>query len=664
VRLKPDYAVAHNNLGNALKALGRVDEAMASHCAAAALDPGFAEAHVNVGLGLHGQGQLADAIGSYRAALVLKPGLPEAHFGLAMCLQEQGRLQEAIDGYDRAIALRPGYAAALNNRGAALAACGLPGAAVDSYRQAVAHQPDHADAHHNLGLALMELRQPEQAIECYQRALQCRPRYFEAHSNLAVALQEVGRLDEARQCYARAHELGSVGALVRLALMLPPIMGTADEVRATRDGYAAGLDALLSRGLTLDDPLKQVGVTNFYLAYHGMDDRALQEKAAGFYERACPSLLHVAPHCGRPRRPGRVRVGFLSKYIYDHSVSRCFSRIVGELAALDQFDTFLISTTRLDSAGGERPYAAFTGTHVHLPTDLKRSRERVAALELDVLLYMDIGMDPQSYFLAFARLARVQCVMGGHPVTSGLRHIDHFLTTEVMEPAGADAHYTEALVRFPVGVSYFERPALPQRLKSRAELGLPEGVHLYMCPMKLQKMHPDFDPAMERILQLDPQGVVVLFEDDRHPQWAPQLAARLDRSIGAEVRQRIVFRPWIGAYADFISANAAVDVVLDPFHFGIGSTLVATFAVGTPIVTWPGHFLRGRGGMGFCRMMGLDECVVDDRESYAQRAVQFATDRALRERVKAKILANGGAFYENPEPLREFARWLAACPLD
>ncbi len=39
---------------------------------------------------------------------------------------------------------------------------------------------------------------------------------------------------------------------------------------------------------------------------------------------------------------------------------------------------------------------------------------------LDILFYPDLGMTPLTYFLAFARLAPVQCVSWGHPVTTGI----------------------------------------------------------------------------------------------------------------------------------------------------------------------------------------------------------------------------------------------------
>ena len=49
VRLKPGSALAHANLGIALKDKGQVDEAIACYRKAIELDPKFARAHNNLG---------------------------------------------------------------------------------------------------------------------------------------------------------------------------------------------------------------------------------------------------------------------------------------------------------------------------------------------------------------------------------------------------------------------------------------------------------------------------------------------------------------------------------------------------------------------------------------------------------------------------------------
>src|SRR5690606_19271467 len=107
---------------------------------------------------------------------------------------------------------------------------------------------------------------------------------------------------------------------------------------------------------------------------------------------------------------------------------------------------------------------------VDLPDDLPRARAAIAEAELDILHYPEIGMDHMAYFLGFARLATLQTMAWGHPITSGLPTIDLFLSVAEMEPPGADTHYSEKLIPLR-GLSFtVEPPARPQA--SRADVGL------------------------------------------------------------------------------------------------------------------------------------------------------------------------------------------------
>ena len=84
LRLKPDFAEGHYNLGNALQAQGgsaALAEAVAHYQEALRLKPDYAEAHNNLGSALQDQGQLAEAVTQYQEALRLKPDYAEAHLG-------------------------------------------------------------------------------------------------------------------------------------------------------------------------------------------------------------------------------------------------------------------------------------------------------------------------------------------------------------------------------------------------------------------------------------------------------------------------------------------------------------------------------------------------------------------------------------------------------
>jgi protein O-GlcNAc transferase len=564
-------------------------------------------------------GRLNDAGASYRMALQIKPDLADAHYDLGNTLHELGQLDEAEA----------------------------------SYRRALENKPDFAEVYSNFGITLKTLGRLDEAEACYRQALRIKPDLAEAHNNLGIVLKDMCRLDEAAVSYHNAYQLGMYGARIKAAFMLPAIMGTRQEAMASRAKFEQNLDELIAEKGVLDAPLTSIGETNFYLAYHGVNDRDLQVKVAKYYEQACPSLLYTAPHCLKPKPEIRkkIRVGFLSKFLYNHSVSLCFSKIIETLSLNEQFDIALISEHPVD----ETIYSEFAGKHVRLPNNLVQAREILSALELDILLYLDIGMEPLSYFLAFSRLARAQCVLTGHPVTTGITNIDYFLSSDLMEPAAADEHYSEQLVRLPMPVFYFARPILPTTLKTRNELGLPEGQHVYMCPMKLQKIHPDFDEAITRILQLDHNGVVVLFEDGTWPYWKESIVKRFESTIPEAFLERIIFLPWLKNTNDFISAIATADVILDPFHFGIGSTAATTSITGTPLVTKPGEFMRGRVGAYFCEMLDMAECITKDTEGYAKKAVEIAVDPILRKKISAKMLKNNSALYDNLQSADDLA---------
>ena len=77
--------------------------------------------------------------------------------------------------------------------------------------------------------------------------------------------------------------------------------------------------------------------------------------------------------------------------------------------------------------------------------------------DLDILIYLDIGMNPKIQILSSLRLAPIQCNTWWHPVTSGFKYIDYFLSSELMENHNSQRHYTEKLINLPgLGIDYLD----------------------------------------------------------------------------------------------------------------------------------------------------------------------------------------------------------------
>jgi tetratricopeptide (TPR) repeat protein len=209
IRLRPDFAEAHYNLGCALSDKGRTDEAITEYREAIRLKPDYAEAHCNLGIALRDRGQLDDAIAEYRQAIRHKKDLATAHINLAEALWQQHRPDEAIAEYREALRIDPGHAEVHGKLGVVLRGTGRLDEAIVELREAIRLRPDTAATHYNLGSILTAQRLHDEAIAEYLQAIRLRPDYAEAHCNLGHSLMQQGRFREALEHMRRGHDLGS-----------------------------------------------------------------------------------------------------------------------------------------------------------------------------------------------------------------------------------------------------------------------------------------------------------------------------------------------------------------------------------------------------------------------------------------------------------------------
>jgi protein O-GlcNAc transferase len=636
----------------------------------------------HLGMHLLQMNRPADAVSAARLAVSLVPDEVEYRLLLADVLRRSGHFARALAEYEMAATLAPSDVRVAMGLGAVLTAvapgsgmgrlpelrrlleeaqrleiAGQPAGALEVFSRCARFVPGEAPIYYRMGCLLQDLGQNDEALSHHALAARIQPELFGAVHNAGKLAAGFGLPEKADRYLREAHRLRPAGGIrMRLELLTEAVPASAEAIFATRARFEEGLDRLLEDPPHIEDPLDKADLPTFLLAYHGVCNRHLHTKLARVFAKAVPDLGYESPHClGGRRRPGRTRVGFISQFMRGHSIGKVARGLVAELCR-ERFEVYVLNIPPLVLDDTARWIKEHSDHWLVVADTLKAARAQIAALELDILFYQDIGMELFSYLLAFSRLAPVQCVSYGHPDTTGIPTMDYYISNDSYEPAGASEHYSERLVELhdlPT-LAYYFRPTRPQPAPTRAQLGLPADARLYVCAQTLFKLHPDFDRLLGNILERDGMGRILLFNGNC-AEWSLMLQRRLRATLG-HLAARIQFLPR-QRYDRFLEILGVADVVLDTLHFNGMNTSIDAFSMGTPVVTLPGTLQRGRFTRAMYRTMGIDDGVAANSDEYVELAVDIATNSDRRRALKNQIVERSHLLFEDRRAVAEFERF-------
>jgi protein O-GlcNAc transferase len=634
IKLKPDYIEARNNLGLALRSAGRLGEAAVQFERVLGAAPSSPLVHFNLAAVLELTNELSRAEEHYRRAAALRPDFPDAHFRLAALLQRLGRLPEALAAAERATAIAPGNAGVRNNLGNVLRAMDRRAEAIGQYEAALRMDPASFAAHYNLGMALRGETKIAQARGHFAEAVALKPDFLEA---------------QFAQCFAE----------------LPAVYASAVEIDERRAAYASRLAVFKVRLEHASAPAAFVDAIGahqpFYLPYQGRNDRELQSEYGAIVcgvmaARYAATALPAPPAEGEP-----IRLGIVSGFFRQHSNWKI--PIKGWLKMLDRNRFRVVGYhTGVEHDRETEAAAALCNRFVAGPRPLDGWRHAIAEDGPHVLLFPEIGMDNVSAQLAAMRLAPVQCASWGHPVTSGFPTIDYFLSSDLMEPPEADAHYSERLVRLPnLSIHYEPIDASPADF-GRAELGLSADAVVYWCAQSLPKYLPQFDQVFPRIAAGVSNSQFAFIEFGGGREITELFKARLNRAFrafGLEAADHCVFLPRLTPDR-FLAAIGQCDIVLDSIGWSGCNSILESLAYNLPIVAFEGEWMRGRHAAAILSMMQIGETTARTIEEYVSIASALGRSADLRGNISARVAEKKSRVYRDRECIAGLESFLDA----
>ncbi|WP_446372467.1 O-linked N-acetylglucosamine transferase, SPINDLY family protein [Coleofasciculus sp. G3-WIS-01] len=524
-------------------------------------------------------------------------------------------------------------------------------AARECYEKILAVGLGDAELYWRLSECLRYLRLTDTAIRLLTQGIELYPEEGKLHFSLIMNLHARGRIQEAINRAKIASKLFPSNYRFKILkyLLLPIVYDNQAEIAGYRQEFIRGLQALIQEtSLETYENQKNalVGIgslTNFYLPYQAQNDRELQSQYGELVHKimAANYPQWVVPVSMSPLQANdKIRIGYVSAYLHAYSGTLW---LTGWLRYCDRtrFEVYCYYTGNTPDAVTQQ-FQEYSDVFYHSPGNLKDVCEQIIRDQLHILVFPEMGMDPQIRQMGGLRLAPVQCVAWGHPVTTGLPTIDYFLSSELMEPEKAQDHYSETLIRLPnIGVAY-PKPYIPPRVKSRSDFQLREDAVIYLCCQAPFKYLPQYDWILAEIASRVPQAQFLFLRGDL-------LKRRLNRAfakVGLRSEEYCVFRA-IPERLDYLMINLLSDVYLDTFCWSGGNTTLEAIACCLPIVTCPGEFMRGRHSYSFLKMLGVTQTIAKNEVDYVEIAVKLGVDSAWRREIGERMAQRLDYLYED-----------------
>src|ERR1700761_8118918 len=587
-----------------------------------------AETHRQAGVLAHRARRWDAAVQEFERATELAPRDALMWMNLARSRMALAQHVAALEAAQRACELDPSSAVACRIAAELALQMARPADALRVLQALSADAPRDHDYFNALGNALFQTRNPRQAVDAYFQALTLKVDSALVHYRLGLCFMDMRRAFRAAQCFRTAISLddGSTRALA-LSLLVQTNRQACDWSQDAEDTRA------LLEAVDRDDPETARLLLPFALI--SIESTPLQQRRLA--ERRVIGLTSAVvplPAPG-PRKPGRIRVGYLSSDFYHHATAVLMTELL-ERRDSSRFETFLYSHSRDDDSATARRVRAACEHYVDVRGIGNCAvANRIRDDGIDILIDLkghtrDSRMDLMSY-----RPAPVQAAYLGYPATTGAPFIDYMIGDRVTMPLSHAAHYTEQIAQLEgcYQPNDAARPLPP--CPPRADLGLPEDAVVLCCFNQTYKLSPNMLDLWARILAGAPRTVLWMLA------WNPHARENLLRELAARgvAPERVFFAAKLDL-AGHLARLRTADLFLDTWPCNAHTTASEALWAGVPGLTVPGETFASRVAASLVAACGLADLACQSEADYVEFATALANEPDTLRGIKAHLDVN------------------------
>jgi protein O-GlcNAc transferase len=278
--------------------------------------------------------------------------------------------------------------------------------------------------------------------------------------------------------------------------------------------------------------------------------------------------------------------------------------------------------------------------------------ELVRSEKLDVLIDLTMHMEGSRLLVFAQKPAPLQLTYLAYVSTTGLTAIDYRLSDPYLDPVGMDESiYSEKTLRLSHTYWCYRPPAEAMSLGNVSRKNVAFG-----CLNNYCKISEATWKAWIQILKAVPDSTLLIFcPEGSHREIAFDHLRQ--QGVDPHRLSMIARMP----RSQYFRTYDQIDVALDPFPYGGGTTSLDALWAGIPVVSLAGQTAVGRGGVSILNNLGTPQWIANDVGEYVRIATELAGDRVdramLRERLRVSKLMDEKSFARDFEDAIALA-WL------
>jgi len=587
ININPNSAAAHFNLGNVLKSLNKINDAIASYDNAIKIRPDY-ELYFLRGIAFGELKKFDEALTSFDESIKLKPDAFEVYCNKGTILVGLKKIKEAIANFDKTIQINSAFLSARYNRAIALRLLGRNQESIKELKVIVQIEPTHLASLYELALIYRVLNEHNLTLTYCSEILKIDPNNKQAII-LSIKTRKI-------TCDWSYYEKDISYVMKNM----------------NHDDESIGPFSSLS---FFTDPAIQKKIIRAYSTKYFPPNN--------FFNKILPYKNHK-----------KIRIAYFSPDFHNHPVGNLIVELIEkhDKSKFEIYGFFLVDWP--DSKVNIRLKKAFTKIlnveNMQQKDIVSLARQMEIDITIDLASHSGVKISADIFAM---RTAPIQVNFLGFPGTSGADYFDYIIADRITIPKQYQKYYSEKILYHDICFPIDTKKVSVKNTFDRQYFNLPNNRFIFCCINNNYKFNPFIFNSWMKILGKVDDSMLYLRADN-------QLAKENLRKAAAAKNinpNRLIFAKKLD-YPMYIEILNLMDLALDTYPFNGMSSSCDLLWSGLPILTLMGDSYSSRGCSSLLNSVKLNSLITHSINDYEKLAIDLAQNPNKLIKLREKII--------------------------